>query len=286
MIDHLLNQYASKQSPRRLRVGMLFVIPLLALYSLLNISGCRTSQKSVASLPVQHSVQTDQLLIMSNVRLSADHPLIRDLQNLRQRVVNTLQLPPEGRSVTVYLFSSEPEYRKYFSQRFPGLPHRRAYFVGTPHELAVYTHFGQRVQEDLRHEFTHGLLHAHLMHVPLWMDEGLAEYFEVAGPVNGGLHSEYSVQLGTATNYGWKPNLVRLEQLQRVSQMGHEDYREAWGWIHFLMHGTPEGRQVLLKYIQELRENPNPGTLNDRLKYVLPLPETQFATYANTLNLR
>ena len=43
----------------------------------------------------------------------------------------------------------------------------------------VYTYWGNRIQQDLRHELTHAILHSVLKDVPLWLDEGLAEYFEV-----------------------------------------------------------------------------------------------------------
>ena len=70
----------------------------------------------------------------------------------------------------MYLFTNEAEYTQYLNATYPGLPKRRAYFVGTPRELAVYTYWGERIQEDLRHEYTHGLLHACLKQSPYgWM---------------------------------------------------------------------------------------------------------------------
>ena len=52
--------------------------------------------------------------------------------------------------VVVYLFNNEAEYRKYMAVTYPKLPPRSAYFVGSSTELAVYTHWGQSVREDLR----------------------------------------------------------------------------------------------------------------------------------------
>ena len=50
---------------------------------------------------------------------------------------------------------------------------------GGEEDLLVYTYWGDRIQQDLRHELTHALLHSVLKDVPLWLDEGLAEYFEM-----------------------------------------------------------------------------------------------------------
>ena len=44
---------------------------------------------------------------------------------------------------------------------------------------AVYAYRHPELPIDLRHECTHALLHANLPMVPLWLDEGLAEYFEM-----------------------------------------------------------------------------------------------------------
>ena len=45
----------------------------------------------------------------------------------------------------------------------------------------VFAYKSKALPVDVRHEGTHGLLHAALPMVPLWLDEGLAEYFEVPG---------------------------------------------------------------------------------------------------------
>ena len=46
-------------------------------------------------------------------------------------------------------------------------------------ELVVYAQGGDRLADDLRHEMTHAYLHSVVPDVPLWLDEGLAKYFEL-----------------------------------------------------------------------------------------------------------
>ena len=75
--------------------------------------------------------------------------------------------------------------RSFFRDRYPDFPKRRAFFVETDTQLAVYAQWGDRVAEDLRHEVAHGYLHAIVPSIPLWLDEGLAEYFEVPRGQNG-----------------------------------------------------------------------------------------------------
>jgi hypothetical protein len=140
------------------------LLPALAL-------SCATARPMKIGLPAKNSIRSDQLLIVSDFRMPRDHPLIEDLKALRRQVSDELELPLGSKTVTVYLFSNEQEYTQYLHATFPGYPPRRAYFIQTPgKDLAVYTWWGDRIQEDLRHEFTHGLLHACLENVPLWLD--------------------------------------------------------------------------------------------------------------------
>lgn len=247
------------------------------------IAGCRTGTPMPVTRPTRHAVRSDQLLVLSDFKLSKDHELIRDLTRLRKQVAETLNLPLKNDTVVVYLFDDESKYRRYLQATYPGLPDRRAYFVGARGELAVYTYWGDRIQEDLRHEFTHGLLHADLKQVPLWIDEGLAEYFEVAGPEPGEINREYADQLSSAVANGWRPDLHRLERLEQFSQMQRVDYQEAWAWVHFLLHSTPEARRVLLAYLQDLRTNPKPTALSARLQREQPEFATRFLNYLATL---
>ena len=68
--------------------------------------------------------------------------------------------------------------------------------------------------EDLRHEVAHGYLHAVVPNLPLWLDEGLAEYFEVPRGLDGvnRPHVDRACRRAWPTTGG--PNLARLEQLR------------------------------------------------------------------------
>ena len=215
------------------------------------VGGCRTTQ-GVVGKPMRHSLSGEQLLVHSDVRLPKNHPLIADFARLRRQIAETLELPMQDQPVTIYLFSDELHYAQYMKTMYPNLPPRRAYFVGSAKELAVFTFWGERIQEDLRHEYTHGVLHATLKEVPLWLDEGLTKYFEVAEEPLG-MNRDYTLRLVSAVENGWRPDLERLEQLASVGQMQKADYQESWAWVHFLLHDSPETRAVLLDYVHDLQ---------------------------------
>lgn len=248
--------------------------------------GCLATGKKSARLPDRHSLKSEQLIVLSDFKLPKDHALINDLAVLRKQVAAELDLELNGDAVKVYLFRNEMDYQGYLQSAHPGLPSRRAYFISSKDELAVYTYWGDRIQEDLRHEYTHGLLHSVLINVPLWLDEGLAEYFEVVGEKPGAINPEYAERLSKAIQNGWEPDLARLETLEKVEQMQRADYREAWAWVHFMLHHTPETRQVLLSYVHELKTNRQPEVLSLRLKHDLPEFKNRFLAYVSTLRLQ
>ena len=246
-------------------------------------SGCVRNSPSAAEPPVRHSVQSNGFTLLSDVPLRKDHWLIADLERLERQIVIGLALPEPSREVVVHVFANRREYESFISRSYPHLPNRRAYFLGTPRRLAVYTFWGDRIQEDLRHEFTHGILHSSLKRVPLWLDEGLAEYFEVVGPKPGGINTEYADHLAAAVANGWRPDLGRLEQLEHVADMQRVDYEQAWAWVHFLLHGHPRGPEVLRGYLDDLGNRPFVGLLGRRIRKAIPDADERLVAYVTGL---
>ncbi len=246
-------------------------------------SGCSLHDQSRAQLPARHLVESQQLKLHSDMKIPKGHPAIRDLEATRGHVVSTLGLPDDARDVHVYVFKSMDTYSRYLNQTYPGLPSRRAYFVGTPQELAVFTHWNEQLHDDLRHEYTHGLLHAGYKYVPLWLDEGLAEYFEAAGATPGKLNPNFVANLDEAMSHGWRPNLARLEQLEHVDEMRQIDYEESWAWVHYLLHQSPQSRQILMGYLGELRFGRASTTLASRLDGLNADPTVALTEYLSDL---
>ncbi len=234
-------------------------------------SGCQSPQKTfTVERPAQNTVRGPGFVIHSNFPIRKGAPLVRELEELKTEITSTLQLPEQRDPVSVYLFENQAAYRRYMHATWPNLPPRRAYFVGTSRELAVYSYHSPKIEEDLRHEFTHGLLHASLNSVPLWLDEGLAEYFEVRGSQTGQPHKLHLRYLQNARSAGWNPSMYQLEQLSDFEKMTQRDYAEAWGWVHFMLQEDSAARQTLIDYVAELETKSIPAPLMPRLEKALP----------------
>jgi hypothetical protein len=207
-------------------------------------------------------------------------PLFAELEALPDQVFSELDLQPTNAIVQVYLFETHERYERYMHSRYPRLPDRRAYMIAEPRiggadELKVFTWMGDHLRTDLRHELTHALLRSVLKDVPLWLDEGLAGFFELP-PASDGLNAQHLEQLARGP---FKPDLARLERLTDVPDMQKPEYREAWAWVHLMLRGSPASRQVLRDYMQVLRTTAKPGPLLPRLKDALGEPDEALYTH-------
>ncbi|HEY0983362.1 MULTISPECIES: DUF1570 domain-containing protein [unclassified Schlesneria] len=279
--DSMVLATDSRGCPRTSRERLKFRLPVLLVVLVMAVTGCRTT-RPVTGLPAKYSLENEHLVVQSDIKLSRNHELLKDLDRLRDEILTLLDLPEQKQPVVIYLFGDEARYANYLHTHYPRLPPRRAYFVGTSRELAVYTYWGERIQEDLRHEFTHGVLHATLKDVPLWLDEGLAEYFEVTSQP-AGLNREYAMNIAAEIASGWKPNLDRLETLEGVEQLDRNDYQESWAWVHFMLQHSEDSREVLVNYLKELRTTSQPGALSVRLRNAIPVADRRFLSHAASL---
>ena len=226
------------------RLASLLIVALLF--------GCTLAQRE-AALPVLHTVEREQLVVHSDFEVPRYHRLLDELIMLRAELCARLQLPQSDEPIHIYLFDTSRHYEDYLRQEFPNAPARRAVFVETDTRLAVYGFWGDFVAEDLRHEVSHGYLHAVVPNLPLWLDEGLAEYFEVERRASG-LNTAHVELLQREFDAGtWQPDLSRLEGLTDISQMTLRDYAESWLWVHYYLHSSDQRVERLRNYLARLR---------------------------------
>lgn len=195
--------------------------------------------------------------------------LLPDLILLERDLCDLLQLEPRTQPVHLLLFDERSAYERYLQRYFRGAPLRRALFIKGSQPGWVFAYRHSELEIDVRHETTHALLHTRLATVPLWLDEGLAEYFEVAAERrrDGNPHQS---SIRWAARFYRVPDLGRLEELSEVREMQTSDYRAAWAWTHFLLHGPPQAHAELVQYVRDLQQNVPPGRLSTRLEQTVP----------------
>ncbi len=216
------------------------------------LAGCALPAGAAAPRE-QHQWVLDQLVFHADPAMPQQHRLFEELRAQRHDLANRLALPVSEEPIHVHLFSSDKQYQRFVRARYPGLSDRRAFFVESDTQLTVYAQWGDRVAEDLRHEVAHGYLHSVVTGVPLWLDEGLAEYFEPPR-ARRGLNAPHVQLLMAMWDQGlWQPHASRLASLTSTSEMKQQDYAEAWAWVHWLLETESSRRTALQTYLVDLR---------------------------------
>jgi len=235
------------------------------------LSGSSCAQRAhVAELPTAYRLVREQLEIHSAFPLASRHRLVTELVQRREDVHDVLGLPKSDEPIHVFLFESPEDFEAFRNQRFGDFLQRRAFFVETDTDLAVFASWGDHVAEDLRHEVAHGYLHAVVPGLPLWLDEGLAEYFEVPRTEDGLNRPHVKLLVRSLRAGRWHPDLARLESLERPDQMTQLDYAESWAWVHWLLESSPQHRKVLRRHLARLRVTGTAPSLSSVLRSELP----------------
>jgi hypothetical protein len=279
LVHTLLNPAAVGKSDR-MNSSSIWVAMWLACLAILG--GCRALQFGPTP-PLESGIAQGQLVFHSDFPLPNKDGLVRDVVAEHDDVCRTLALPDTAEPIHVHLFRDHEQYAQFVKRHYPLVPQRRAFFLETDTRLAVYAQWSDRLGEDLRHEVAHGYLHAVLPNLPLWLDEGLAEYFEVPRG-HEGLNPPHVELLGELIEHeGWKPNLEKLETITDCAKMTQQHYAEAWAWVHFLLQSEPARRDLLQGYLADLRRHGTAEPFSLRLATLHVEPERTLQEYVIAL---
>ena len=240
--------------PSAFRPSSLILHPSSLLLLLIATCGCAAARKPQPTIagPATYQAVYGSLDLHSDVPLAGQADLFTELAARREELYRDLALAASNEPVEIYLFANAEAISGYRQRYCHGLSVRRAFFVQTAERLAVYAQWGERLPEDLRHETTHAFLHAVIPDLSLWLDEGLAVYYETPRG-NRGLNPQHLRWLsGAMAGGGWHPDLVRLEQFPPATDMRQADYAEAWAWVHFLLQSRPQFADLLRRYLADV----------------------------------
>lgn len=207
-----------------------------------------------------------------------DELLLNQLGDLSKDISEILGLPAGREPVHLFLFHDRETYQNYLKQHFPRVPYRRALFIKSKGPGMVFAAKGDDFEIDVRHECTHALLHSVVTGLPLWLDEGLAEYFEVHKNDRSS-NNPHLPDLRRQLQAGEQPQIETLEAIADFDQLGRDEYRASFGWVHFMLHGPRAAHEELVGYIADQRAGQPTETLSRRLRRRIPDLDRQFAAH-------
>lgn len=222
--------------------------------------------------------QLGHVTLHADFSLNAQPALLDEIGTLHEQVNLVLGLPAPREPVHVILFKQKTTYQAYLKQYYPRVPYRRALYIKDRGPGTVYAFRSSELEVDLRHETTHALLHSAVGAVPLWLDEGLAEYFEVPALQRAGGH-EYLAAIRGQVRAGSLTRIEELETLDELTEMGAVEYQRAWAWTHFCLHYSVDTHDELRRYLADMAGGDEGPALSDRLRRRWPDLETKFVRH-------
>lgn len=235
-----------------------------------------TSQAQNARWPTEKTV--------GNFHCHADYPLGRDelllnqLGDLAKDISEILGVPAPREPMHLFLFHDKETYGAYLKQHFPRVPSRRAIFIKSKGPGMVFAAKGDEFEIDVRHECTHAVLHSVLSDLPLWLDEGLAEYFEITR-IDRASNNPHLVEIRKQLRTNAPPQLETLEAITNFDDLGRDEYRDSFAWVHFLLHGPRAAHDELVAWLAERQAGREPEALSQRLRRRLPDLDRRFAAH-------
>ena len=189
--------------------------------------------------------------IYLNVDFKAVSSTVEQIAALDRELSARFSLPPCREKIKLYIFPDIKSYTAYIQKEYPGAPMRRALFAmekGKPGKIFTFLHGD--FADDLRHECTHALLHSKIGRLPIWIDEGLAEYFEVSAPQRK-YKEPYFSQIKRNVSYNLfapVPDIKKLENIKKMGDFLEIHYRNSWSWMNFMIN-DPGRQKIIADYL-------------------------------------
>ncbi len=199
------------------------------------------------------------------------------ISGIQQELAQLAGIQPTGDRVQIMLFSSHSRYVEYLLPQIGEAKYRRALFYMNGDVCQVYAWRSRSLMTDIRHELTHVFLHQNLQFLPLWIDEGFAEYLEE--PAISRHRSTRSASIRWKARMGWTPSLKELEAIPSAAEMTEDQYQQSWAWIDFLLNESEESRACLNSYLQIIVRGEAPGPFSDHLATNLPDSKNRMNSY-------
>jgi cytochrome c-type biogenesis protein CcmH/NrfG len=208
-------------------------------------------------------LRSPHFTLFSNASERATREIALDLEQLRSALA---QLNPDLELTSpvptwIYVFKDTSSFAPY-RLHFEGRPQSgEGYFISHPYgnHAAINGDPRRDATRLIYHEYLHDVLANNYPDLPLWLNEGLAEYystFEVAG-------SDAKIGLPIPLHVYWLLDnaMIPLEKLVEMDQSARDYnegnrrgvfYAESWALVHYLLTGPPERRQQAAQYLRDL----------------------------------
>lgn len=240
-----------------------------------------TIKAGVESARWPFQITVGQFRIHSVVPIAEFEKQLPSISRLSEDLRETLGIEITTASIDVVVLGDRAAMEEYAKRIVANPPSHRALYIRHRGPGLVLTFHSTEWLHDVRHECTHALLDASQLDLPLWQDEGLAEYFETGGN-SPWYHRNHFNAIKSQVRFGQVADLERFELADWSIGLDAKGYRDAWSVIALILHGSVESRHAYQSYLRDVQSKRASGFLSHRLASVVPSwHETYNAFYSS-----
>ena len=216
----------------------------------------------------KHTFESTNYIVSSDISRSVSRKVAQVLEESLKHVSSRMGYSPDtrNRKFIVYVFSGERSYDLFVRDVFGArMENTLGMYSGALKQLLIrHAESQDDYLNTTRHEGFHQYLDAFPIEQPIWLNEGLAEYFAAARSNGAAWHDgalevgRLSVlrQLGTLDG-GLAQQLLPLEKFvtlrsQEFMANAQVGYAQAWAFVHFLRHSSVQNKDSFKRLIREL----------------------------------
>ncbi len=209
------------------------------------------------------------LVIVSNAGDRIVRGVAENLLRLRQSLMEVSKLETRSPIPTyVYAFRNEASFDPYRvaivgknRQNVKGI----FFALSDSNRILIQADVG--IDDVVYHEFAHYFIRNTVVGIPLWLDEGLAEFYSTFSPGGGarsvrlGLPNKFHLSFLQEHGLMTLPELFAFEPLERPSGdlRVEQFYGESWLFAHYLLVGNPKRGAGLGPFLSLLYEGQPPA---------------------------
>lgn len=243
-------------------------------------------------------VQTKNFTLVGNASEGDIRKIAIKLETFRE----TLSLMfPKAKITTaiptrVVIFKSDDSFRP-FKPRYKGKIRDNVggYFIPGPNMNYIALATEKELidpYEVIFHEYEHFVMHNNLLHIPVWLDEGLAEFYSSFETTDNDQKVLVGNPLAQHILYLRSHPLLPFKTLLAVdhkspyyneSSKAGAFYAESWALVHYLMNGNQQKRQPqLIKFIDLVNSGASPEeSFNKAFQTDFDTMENELRAYVN-----
>lgn len=222
--------------------------------------------KHGATWPKRYTFESKNYVVSSDLSQGICFEISQELEKYYRKYAAHIRRPKnvEQRRFQVYFFSGETGYQSYCEDLL-GSPAESTLGLYSPSlkQLLIWNSPDKRtMMRTVRHEGFHQYLDRITSEAPVWLNEGMAEYFEQSRLIQTRWKddqvNEQHVALLRSTSGKWTPleDFVYLDDRSFRANSGLH-YPQAWAFVHYLYNASSRSKKRLDSLLDALHEGAN-----------------------------